>query len=102
MLALLSTPSIPLRTTISAVEVVKTQDVAICHPTEQQRRQATSTHVLAFDNNTSKLVFCESWGAFTIDEWDEIVTTGEKEKGIERLMREQVAKMVGAPTEDGP
>jgi len=101
MLALLSTPSIPLRTTISAIEVVKAQDVAICHPTEQQKRQATSTHVLAFDSNTRKLVFCESWGMFTIEEWDEVIKAGEKERGIEALIREQIAKMVGTSTLQG-
>lgn len=99
MLALLSTPSIPIRTTISAIEVVKAQGVAICHPTETQRRQATSTHVLAFDNNTRKLIFCESWGTFTIEEWDEVVHAGEKEKGVEEIMRKEVAKMLGVNAE---
>jgi ribonuclease PH len=95
MLGLLATPSIPLRTSVSAIEVVRAQGVAICHPTETQRRQASSTHVLAFDNNSRELVFCESWGEFTIEEWDEVVSAGEKEDGVERMLREEVAKMLG-------
>jgi ribonuclease PH len=95
MLGLLATPSIPLRTSVSAIEVVRAQGVAICHPTEGQRRQASSMHVLAFDNNSRELVLCESWGEFTIDEWDEVVSAGEKEDGVERMLREEVAKMLG-------
>jgi ribonuclease PH len=95
MLGLLATPSIPLRTTVSAIEVVRAQGVAICHPTESQRRQATSTHVLAFDNNSRELVFCESWGEFMIEEWDQVVSAGEKEDSVERMLREEVAKMLG-------
>jgi ribonuclease PH len=94
MLGLLATPSIPLRTTVSAIEVVKAQDVAICHPTEGQRRQATSTHVLAFDNNSRDLVLCESWGEFTLEEWDEVVDAGEKEKIVETLLRERAREML--------
>ena len=95
MLGLLATPSIPLRTTISAIEVVIAQGVAICHPTEGQRRQATSTHVLAFDTNSKELILCESWGEFTIDEWDEVVQAGQKEKGVETMLREEVKRMLG-------
>lgn len=95
MLGLLATPSIPIRTTISAIEVVRAQGASICHPTEMQRRQASSTHVLAFDNNSRELVFCESWGEFTMEEWDDVVSMGEKEEGVERMLREEVAKMLG-------
>ena len=95
MLGLLATPSIPLRTTFSAIEVVRAQGVAICHPTEAQRQQATSTHVLAFDNNSRELLLCESLGEFTIEEWDEVVDIGEKERSVEILLREEVAKMLG-------
>ena len=77
------------------------QEVAICHPTELQRRQATSTHVCAFDNNSRKLLFCQSWGSFTIEEWDAVVKVGEKDRDVERIMRENVGKMVGAAIEDG-
>src|SRR5271155_3303382 len=87
MLALLATPSIPLRSTVSAIEVVKAQGVPICHPTEGQRRQATSNHVLVFDTNSREIVLCERW--------DEIVDAGEKDKDVERLMREEVRKLVG-------
>jgi ribonuclease PH len=95
MLGLLATPSIPLRTTFAAIEVVRAQGVAICHPTEAQRRQATSTHVLAFDNNSRELILCESSGEFTVEEWDEVVDIGEKDRGVERLLREEVGKMLG-------
>lgn len=95
MLGLLATPSIPIRTTVSAIEVVRAQGVSICHPTEVQRRQASSTHVLAFDNNSRELVFCESWGEFMIEEWDDVISTGEKEDRVERMLREEVAKMLG-------
>jgi len=95
MLGLLATPSIPLRTTVSTVEVVKAQGVVICHPTEAQRQQASSTHVCAFDNNSRGLVFCESWGEFSVEEWDEVVDTAEKERVVEKLLRERVGKMLG-------
>jgi ribonuclease PH len=102
MLGLLATPSIPLRTTVSTMEVVKAQSVVICHPTEAQRQQATSTHVLAFDNNSRELVLCESWGNFTAEEWDEIIDAGEKDRAAEDLLRNRVAKMLnlgnGGPT----
>lgn len=96
MLGLLATPSIPLRTTVSTIEVVMAQGVVICHPTETQRRQATSTHVLGFDNNSRELVICESWGEFTVEEWDTVVDAGEKERVVESLLRERVEKMLGA------
>src|SRR5438046_439702 len=96
MLGLLATPSIPLRTTVSTVEVVKAQGVVICHPTEGQRLQAISTHVLAFDNNSRGLVFCESWGKFSVEEWNECVEVGEKDGVAERLLRETVGKMLAA------
>ena len=99
MLGLLATPSIPLRTTVSTIEVVKAQGAVICHPTEGQRRQATSTHVLGFDNNSREIVICESWGDFTIEEWDEVVNSGEKERVVENLLRERVEKMLGASKE---
>ena len=95
MLGLLATPSIPLRTTVSTVEVVKAQGVVICHPTETQRRQASSTHVCAFDHNSRGLVFCESWGEFSVEEWDEVVDVAEKERVVEKLLRERVGKMLG-------
>jgi ribonuclease PH len=95
MLGLLATPSIPLRSTISAIEVVMAQGVVICHPTEGQRRQATSSHVLVFDSNSRELVMSESWGEFTVEEWDEIIDAGEKEKEVDRLMREEAKKLVG-------
>jgi ribonuclease PH len=95
MLALLATPSIPLRSTVSAIEVVKAQGVPICHPTEGQRRQATSNHVLVFDTNSREIVLCESWGEFTVEEWDEIVDAGEKDTDVDRLMKEEVRKLVG-------
>lgn len=90
MLGLLATPSIPLRTTVSATEVVTAQGTAICHPTEIQRRQATSTHVLAFDNNSRQVVLCESWGTFTVEEWDGVVSAAEKDSSVELLLRERV------------
>src|SRR5271170_7823602 len=93
MLGLLATPSIPLRTTVSTIEVVMAQSEPILHPTEGQRRQATSTHVLAFDNNSRNLVLCESWGEFTIEEWERVVDEGEKEKSVEVLLREKVGKL---------
>ena len=96
MLGLLATPSIPLRTTVSAIEVVKAQGVVICHPTEAQRRQARSTHILAFDNNSRDLVFCESCGEFTVDEWDEVIDVGQKDRDVERLLREEMQKMLAA------
>jgi ribonuclease PH len=95
MLGLLATPSIPLRTNFSAIEVVRAQGVAICHPTQKQRLQATSTHVLAFDNNSREVILCESSGEFTVEEWDDVVVTGEKERNVERLLREEVGKMLG-------
>jgi ribonuclease PH len=95
MLGLLATPSIPLRTTVTAIEAVRAQGVVICHPTEAQRQQATSTHVLAFDNNSRELIFCESSGKFTLEEWDEIVDTGEKDRAAENLLRDRAAKMLG-------
>jgi ribonuclease PH len=94
MLGLLATPSIPLRTTVSAVEVVRAQGVSICHPTETQRRQATSTHVLALDNYSKEVVLCESWGVFTIEEWSDVVDAAQKEDGVERMLRESVEKML--------
>jgi ribonuclease PH len=90
MLGLLATPSIPLRTTVSAIEVAIAQGTAICHPTETQRQQATSMHVLAFDNNSQQLVFCESWGKFTIEEWDGAVDAAEKDQSVEILLKERV------------
>jgi ribonuclease PH len=99
MLGLLATPSIPLRTTFSAIEVVRAQGVAICHPTETQRRQATSKHVLAFDNNSRELILCESSGEFTVEEWDDVVDSGQKERSAEKLLREEIGKMLGVPTE---
>jgi ribonuclease PH len=95
MLGLLATPSIPLRTTVSTVEAVKVQGVVICHPTEAQRRQASSTHVCAFDSNSRALVFCESWGEFSVEEWDEVIDVAEKERVVEKLLRERVGKMLG-------
>jgi ribonuclease PH len=95
MLALLSTPSIPLRTTVSAVEVVKAQGVVICHPTEAQRRQATSAHTIAVDVNTRDVVFCQSWGEFTIDEWDDVIKAAESNKDVETLLRDNTKKMTG-------
>lgn len=95
MLALLATPSIPLRSTVSAIEVVKAQGVAICHPTEGQRRQATSNHVLVLDRNSREIVMCESWGEFTLEEWEEVVDAGEKDQDVERLLREEGRKLVG-------
>jgi len=96
MLALLATPSIPLRTSVSAIEVVKAQGVVICHPTEQQRRQASSTHVICIDNNSNAIIFNESWGDFTIEEWEQVIDEGIKErKSVEHLLREQVSKLVG-------
>lgn len=95
MLGLLASPSIPLRTTVSTLEVAKSQGVVICHPTEAQRQQATSIHVLAFDNNSKELILCESWGKFTIEEWDEIINTGEKDRAAEDLLKTRVAKMLG-------
>jgi ribonuclease PH len=98
MLGLLATPSIPLKTTVSAVEVVRAQGVSICHPTETQRRQATSTHVLAFDNNSKEVVLCESWGVFSVEEWDDVVDAALKEEGVERMLRAEVEKMVKVTT----
>lgn len=95
MLALLATPSIPLRSTVSAIEVVKTQGVAICHPTEGQKQQATSNHVLVLDKNSREIVMCESWGEFTLEEWEEVVDAGEKDQDVERLLREEGRKLVG-------
>ena len=95
MLALLATPSIPLRSTVSAIEVIKAQGVAMCHPTEGQRRHATSSHVLVFDRHSLEIVLCESWGDFTVEEWDEVVEAGEKDRNVERLMEEEVKKLVG-------
>ena len=100
MLGLLSTPSIPLRTTISAIEVVRAQGTSICHPTETQRRQATSTHVLGFDNNSRELVICESWGEFTIDEFDKVVQIAKEDRGVETILTEEVKKMLGVA--EGP
>ena len=81
---------------MSAIEVVKAQGVVICHPTEQQKRQATSTHALCIDNNTDAIVFCESWGEFSLEEWEEVVGEGIKErKTVEHLLREQVSKLEG-------
>ena len=94
MLGLLATPSIPLRTTVSAIEVVRTHGNSICHPTETQRRQATSTHVLALDNNSKEVVFCESWGVFTIEEWDDVVDAAQKDRSVERMLRESVEKLL--------
>jgi hypothetical protein len=51
--------------------------------------------VLAFDNNSRELVFCESWGEFMIEEWDQVVSAGEKEDSVERMLRDEVAKMLG-------
>jgi len=93
MLGLLATPSIPLRTTVSAIEVVTRQGTAICHPTEVQRRQATSTHVLAFDNNSRQLVMCESLGKFTTEEWDRVVDAARKDQSVELLLRDRVRSM---------
>src|SRR5579859_2312100 len=94
MLGLLATPSIPLKTTISAVEVVRAQGVSIYHPTETHRRQATSTHVLAFDNNSKEVVLCESWGEFTVEEWDDVVDAALKQDSVERMLRQEVEKML--------
>jgi hypothetical protein len=96
MLGLLATPSIPLRMTVSTIEVVRAQGVVICHPTEAQRLQATSTHVLGFDNNSRELIICESWGEFTVEEWDTVIDAGEKERVVESLLRERVEKMLRA------
>jgi ribonuclease PH len=98
MLGLLATPSIPLKTTVSAVEVVRAQGASICHPTEKQRRQATSTHVLAFNNNSKEVVLCESWGEFTVEEWDDVVDAALKEDSVERMLREEVEKMLKITT----
>lgn len=94
MLGLLATPSIPIKTTVSAVEVVRSQGVSICHPTEAQRGQATSTHVLAFDNNSKEVVLCESWGVFTVEEWDDVVDAALKQDSVERMLRQEVEKML--------
>ena len=99
MLGLLATPSLPLKTTVSAVEVVRAQGVSICHPTELQRRQATSTHVLAFDNNSKEVVLCESWGVFTVEEWDDVVDAALKQDSVERMLREEVERMLKVTTE---
>ena len=71
------------------------QGGAICHPTEGQRRQATSNHVLVLDRHSREIVMCESWGEFTVEEWDEVVDAGEKDKDVDRLMREEAMKLVG-------
>jgi ribonuclease PH len=90
MLGLLATPSVPLRTTVTAREVVFAQGTAIVHPTEAQRQQASSRHVFGFDGNSGGLVVCESWGAFTVEEWDACIDAGEKDKNVEALLRERV------------
>src|SRR5436305_3061959 len=95
ILELLATPSIPLRTTFSTLEAVMAQSEVILHPTEGQRRQAKSSHVLAFDNNSRELILCESWGEFSIEEWESVVDVGEKERGVEALLREKVGKLLG-------
>jgi ribonuclease PH len=94
MLALLTTPSIPLRTNVSAVEVVIAQNVPIPHPTETQRRLAQSRHVLAFDNNSGQVVFCESWGEFGVEEWLEVVKVAGRDTAVKNMMREEVKRLV--------
>jgi len=93
MLGLLATPSVPLRKTVTAREVVFAQGTAIVHPTEAQRGQASSRHVLGFDGNSGALVVCESWGMFTVEEWDACVNAGEKDRSVEVLLRERVKEM---------
>lgn len=96
MLGLLATPSIPLRTTVSTIEIIMAHDnVVIVHPTERQRQKALSTHVLGFDNCSRELVFVESWGEFSVEDWEEIVDVGGKERVVERLLRERVEEMLG-------
>jgi len=99
MLALLATPSIPLKTSYSAIEVVRAQGTSICHPTETQRQQATSRHVVAIDNNSREVIVCESWGEFTVEEWDDVVDVAVKERGVEQMLREEVAKLLGVKQE---
>jgi hypothetical protein len=50
--------------------------------------------VLALDNNSKEVVLCESWGVFTIEEWDDVVDAAQKEDGVERMLRESVEKML--------
>ena len=40
-------------------------------------------------------MFCESWGEFSVEEWDEVVDVAEKERVVEKLLRERVSKMLG-------
>jgi hypothetical protein len=75
---------------VTAREVVFAQGTAIVHPTEAQRQQASSRHVLGFDRNSGALIVWESWGSFTIEEWDACIDAGERDKSVEALLREQV------------
>ena len=77
---------------------MRAQGASICHPTETQRGQATSTHVLAFNNNSKEVVLCESWGEFTVEEWDDVVDAALKEDSVERMLREEVEKMLKITT----
>jgi ribonuclease PH len=95
MLALLATPSIPLRTTVIAIEAVRAQGVVMCHPNERQRQQATSEHVLAFDIKSKEVVFSENCGSFTLEEWDQVVEEARKDTAVEPLMRSQIEKLLG-------
>jgi ribonuclease PH len=94
VLALLSTPSIPLRTTVFAVECVIADGVATVHPSERERRRAKSRHVLGFDGNDGRVVFCESSGEFSVREWGDVVKVGGGDGSVKAIMRDEVGKLV--------
>ncbi|OAA64470.1 Exoribonuclease, phosphorolytic domain 1 [Niveomyces insectorum RCEF 264] len=86
VLALLAA-SIPMRTTVTATSVAvlpglaggalrSTQIVGNFSPREAAA--ARSTHVFAFSAQADRLLLAESDGAFTLDEWDEVLAAARK------------------------
>lgn len=43
-------------------------------------------------------MLCESWGEFTVEEWDDVVEAALKEDSVERMLREEVEKMLKITT----
>lgn len=86
ILGLLSA-AVPLKAiaTCTTLAVLEKGDKIVADPSPSEVDQATSLHVLGFTSQDD-LLLAESEGVFSMVEWDNVISTGQKVCGQQRQM----------------